>query len=57
VAVAAAVPAAALPLCTQRMSGRRWVHCLVFGRLVCCEPPPLPQPEIESQINYAFVIH
>jgi hypothetical protein len=25
----------------QRMSGQRWEHCFVFGRLVCCEQPPL----------------
>ncbi len=57
-AAAAAALAAALPPRVQRMSGQKWVHCLVFGQLVCCEPPPplLPQ-EIESQINYAFVIH
>jgi hypothetical protein len=57
-AVAAAALVAALPLRAQRMSGQRWVHCLVFGWLVCCEPHPLSrQPEIESRIDYAFVIH
>jgi hypothetical protein len=40
-AAAANAIAAALPPSAQRMSGRRWEHCLVFGWLVCCEPPPL----------------
>jgi hypothetical protein len=40
VAAAAAATAAMLPPGAQRMSGQRWEHCLVFGWLVCCEPPP-----------------
>jgi hypothetical protein len=40
VVVAADAIAAALPPVAQWMSGQRWVHCLVFGWLVCCEPPP-----------------
>jgi hypothetical protein len=34
-AAAAANTATALPPRAQWMSGRRWEHCLIFGRLVC----------------------
>jgi hypothetical protein len=40
-AAAATATAAMLPPDAQWMSGQRWEHCLVFGWLVCCEPPPL----------------